>query len=261
MSHVIPALLGYRRLGGAFLCLLALAGVCTICQREASDGRAADSPVPKSETELPFKVPAGFVAELVAGPPLVEYPMFACFDDHGRLYVVDSAGVNLSPEELGKNPPHRIRLLEDAKGDGRFDKSTVFADKLTYPQGVLWRDGAVYTASPPSLWRLKDTKGMGVADKRQELLTGFTFTKWADDLHGPFLGPDGRIYWTSGRYPHAIKRPGGEVLIKGNGRRISSLPAGRRRRGSLLQRHRQSGGSRLHGGRRGVRLWNLRQPQ
>jgi putative membrane-bound dehydrogenase-like protein len=146
--------------------------------------------------------------------------MFACFDDHGRLYVVDSAGVNLLPDELSKNPPHRIRLLEDSRGEGCFDKSTVFADKLTYPQGVLWHDGAVYTSSPPSLWRLEDTKGQDVADKREELATGFTFTKWADDLHGPFLGPDGRVYWTSGRYAHAVKRPGGEVLVKGDGPRI-----------------------------------------
>jgi len=215
MSKLAFPIVRPLRLKAAFLCLLALACVSILCQSDA-----ADSPGPTSEAELPFKVPPGFVAELVAGPPLVEFPMFACFDDRGRLYVVDSAGVNELPDKLKKTPPHRIRLLEDAKGDGRFDKSTVFANKLTYPQGVLWHDGAVYTASPPSLWRLEDTKGTGVADQRQELLTGFTFTKWADDLHGPFLGPDGRIYWTSGRYPHAVKRPGGEVLVKGNGPRI-----------------------------------------
>jgi putative membrane-bound dehydrogenase-like protein len=182
-----------------------------------TDSDASKPSQPADKQDLPFKVPDGFVAERVAGPPLVEYPMFACFDDRGRLYVVDSAGVNLLPEELAKNPPHRIRLLEDTAGDGKFDKSTVFADKLTYPQGVLWHDGAVYTSSPPSLWRLQDSKGTGVADRREELVTGFTFTKWADDLHGPFLGPDGRIYWTSGRYPHDVRRPGGGVVRKGNG--------------------------------------------
>jgi putative membrane-bound dehydrogenase-like protein len=200
--------------------VLALAGSGLLFMGAGRVGTAANSPQALEERELPFKVPPGFVAELVAGPPLVEYPMFACFDDRGRLFVVDSAGVNLLPDELSRNPPHRIRLLEDTRGDGRYDKSTVFADKLTYPQGVLWHDGAVYTSSPPSLWRLEDTKGQGVADKREELATGFTFTKWADDLHGPFLGPDGRVYWTSGRYAHSVKRPGGEVLVKGDGPRI-----------------------------------------
>jgi putative membrane-bound dehydrogenase-like protein len=184
----------------------------------AGGARCAEKPA--SEAPLPFQVPAGFVAERVAGPPLVEYPMFACFDDRGRLYVVDSAGVNLLPEQLSKDPPHRIRLLEDTHGNGRFDRGTVFADRLTYPQGVLWHDGAVYAASPPSLWRFEDSKGAGVADKRRELVTGFTFTKWADDLHGPFLGPDGRIYWTSGRYPHEVRRLGGPVLVQGDGPRV-----------------------------------------
>ena len=217
MSQLLPLAVRPHHLRAAILVLLALAGGWVLCRGERPEPRAADPSAAKEETELPFTTPPGFVAERVAGPPLVEYPMFACFDDRGRLYVVDSAGVNLSPEELSKNPPHSIRLLEDTKGAGRFDKSTVFADKLTYPQGVLWYEGAVYTASPPSLWRLEDTKGAGVADDRRELLTGFTFTKWADDLHGPFLGPDGRIYWTCGRYPHAVKRPGGEVLVQGDG--------------------------------------------
>src|SRR5689334_14758984 len=76
----------------------------------------------------PLQVPEGFVVERVAGPPLVERPIMACFDDQGRLYVSDSAGVNLKGSELIKDPPHRIRLLEDADGDGVFDKSRVWAD-------------------------------------------------------------------------------------------------------------------------------------
>jgi putative membrane-bound dehydrogenase-like protein len=195
---------------------LLVPAVCVLLFRGASPPVAARAPA-AAPAPLPFKVPAGFVAERVAGPPLVEFPMFACFDDRGRLFVVDSAGVNRLPEELSKDPPHKIRLLEATGGGGRFDQSTVFADRLTYPQGVLWHDGAVYAASPPSLWRFEDTQGKGVADRRQELLTGFTFTKWADDLHGPFPGPDGRVYWTCGRYPYAVKRPGGRVLRRGDG--------------------------------------------
>src|SRR5438046_480434 len=48
----------------------------------------------------PILVPDGFVVELVAKPPLVERPMLASFDDRGRIYVADSAGVNLRGEEL-----------------------------------------------------------------------------------------------------------------------------------------------------------------
>ncbi len=160
-------------------------------------------------------VPQGFSVELVAGPPLVERPMLASFDDRGRLYVCDSAGVNLRGAELSKNPPHKIRLLEDTDGDGRFDKSSVFADKLVFPQGIVWHAGAVYCASPPSFWKLEDTDGDDVADRRTELVTGFANTGVADDLHGGSLGPDGRIYWCAGRFPHEIHRPGGPVIHRG----------------------------------------------
>src|SRR5205823_5581253 len=102
--------------------LLALAGV------QAQEPPGLEGP--------PLQVPEGFVIERVAGPPLVERPIMACFDDQGRLYVSDSAGVNLKGSELIKDPPHRIRVLEDTHGDGKFDKSRVWADKLVFPQGL-----------------------------------------------------------------------------------------------------------------------------
>ncbi len=160
-------------------------------------------------------VPLGFTVELAAGAPLVERPMLVSFDDRGRMYVCDSAGVNHRGPELAKNPPHVIRMLEDADGDGRFDTSSVFADKMMFPQGIVWHDGSVYCSSPPSFWKLTDTDGDGVADTREELVTGFANTGVADDMHGGSLGPDGRIYWCAGRFPHAIRRPDGPLIHKG----------------------------------------------
>jgi putative heme-binding domain-containing protein len=159
-----------------------------------------------------FRVPDGFVIEQVAGPPLVRYPLFASFDDRGRLYVAEGTGTNLPGEELAKKKLGRILLLEDTDGDGKFDTSTVFADQLVFPQGVLWHDGAVYTASHPSFWRLEDTRGRGKADRRVELLTGFKFNGNGCDIHGPFLGPDGRLYWTDGRHGYKVKTRDGREL-------------------------------------------------
>ena len=39
--------------------------------------------------------PDGFVVEQVAGESQVVFPMFACFDDRGRLYVAESSGLDL----------------------------------------------------------------------------------------------------------------------------------------------------------------------
>jgi putative membrane-bound dehydrogenase-like protein len=156
-------------------------------------------------------VPDGFTVETAAEAPLVKHPMWACFDDRGRLFVAESGGANLNSEQLLKDPPSSILLLEDTKGDGHFDKSTVFADKMVFPQGVCWHDGALYVASPPYLWRLRDTKGTGVADERTPLVGKFGFTGNAADIHGPVLGPDGRLYWCDGRHGHEIQMPGGQL--------------------------------------------------
>src|SRR5262249_12504926 len=115
-----------------------------------------------------FTLPEGFEIELVAGPPLVNRPIVADFDEEGRLYVADSSGSNEKVDIQLQKKPHRIVRLEDTKGTGRFDKATVFADKMMFPEGVMWRAGSLYVAAPPSIWKLTDTHGDGVADQRVE---------------------------------------------------------------------------------------------
>ena len=65
----------------------------------ASFGMPAPEPAaaPKHEVTLKthtFTLPEGFEIELVAGPPLVNRPIVADFDEQGRLYVADSSGSN-----------------------------------------------------------------------------------------------------------------------------------------------------------------------
>lgn len=147
-----------------------------------------------------FSLPEGFTIELVAGPPLVDRPITASFDEDGRLYVSDSSGTNDPSAKQLIDKPHRVVRLEDTDGDGKFDKSIVFADKLMFPEGTLWHDGSLYVAAPPSIWKLTDTDGDGVADKREEWFKGNTLTGCANDLHGPYLGPDGFLYWCKGAF-------------------------------------------------------------
>src|SRR5947209_1814613 len=70
-----------------------------------------------------FTLPPGFEIELVAGPPLVNRPIAADFDEQGRLYVADSSGSNDKVDQQLQKKPHRIVRLEDTDGDGRFDKA------------------------------------------------------------------------------------------------------------------------------------------
>ena len=78
--------------------------------------------------------------------------------------------------------------------------------------GVLWHEGALYTASAPSLWRLEDSDGDGVADRRQEFITKFEFEGNGCDIHGPFLGPDGRFYWANCNRGFDLRQADGRVL-------------------------------------------------
>ena len=64
----------------------------------------------------------------------------------------------------------------------------------------MWFDGSLYVAAPPSIWKLTDTNGDGVADQRDEWFQGKTLTGCANDLHGPYSGPDGWIYWCKGAF-------------------------------------------------------------
>jgi len=173
-----------------------------------------DSRRASAQPDQRLTVPDGFVVEQVAGPPLVDRPIVADFDDEGRLYVADSSGSNDKPDKQVVDRPHRIVRLEDTNGDGRFDRSVVFADKMMLPEGTMWLDGSLYVAAPPSIWKLTDTNGDGVADEREEWFQGKTLTGCANDLHGPYLGLDGWIYWTKGAFAEqTYERPGKPALV------------------------------------------------
>jgi putative membrane-bound dehydrogenase-like protein len=175
---------------GLFLLALMLLGL------SAAATRAAEFQV-GSHT---FTLPEGFEIELVAGPPLVDRPIVADFDEQGRLYVAESSGSSDPVETQLAEKPHRILRLEDSDGDGRFDRRTIFADRMMFPEGAMWLDGSLYVAAPPSIWKLTDTDSDGVADERSEWFQGKTLTGCANDLHGPYRGPDGLIYWCKGAF-------------------------------------------------------------
>lgn len=161
-----------------------------------------------------FTLPDGFSIELVAGPPLVNRPIVADFDEVGRLYVDDSSGSSDPVQKQLAEKPHRVVRLEDTRGDGRFDKQMVFADHMMFPEGAMWCAGSLYVGAPPSIWKLTDTKGDGVADQRVEWFQGKTLTGCANDIHGPYLGPDGWIYWCKGAFAEqTYERPGKKPFV------------------------------------------------
>ena len=147
-----------------------------------------------------FQVPAGFSIQRIAGPPLVQRPIHMCFDANGVLYVTDSSGNTDKATVQLKDPQHRVLRLVDRNGDGTFDESTVFADKLPFPEGILVHDGSVYVGAPPHIWKLRDSNGDHVADERTVWFDGGSIERCGNDMHGPYLGPDGFFYWCKGAF-------------------------------------------------------------
>jgi putative membrane-bound dehydrogenase-like protein len=143
-------------------------------------------------------VPEGYTLEVAAGPDLVDFPMFGTVDEQGRLFLFESIGnvYDKTPDAI-KDPQFRIKLLEDLNGDGVYDKSTIFADKIGFPQGGVFYKGSLYASSAPDLLKLTDTDGDGVADKREVILSGWVLNVNANSLVGPFMGPDGWLYMSS----------------------------------------------------------------
>lgn len=150
--------------------------------------------------EIQFTIPADMQLELVAGEDLTAWPMLADWDMQGRLLLVESGGVSKPIEEHNKQLLHRIVRLDDHDGDGRFDQRTVVAQDLPFTEGVLCIGRDLLVTAPPSIYRLIDADEDGLYETREVWFDGQTITGCANDLHGPYLGRDGWIYWCKGAF-------------------------------------------------------------
>lgn len=142
--------------------------------------------------------------------------------------------------DLFRKESERISLLYDRDGDGRADarvdlmpppsgpvdprfppefRSCVFAEGFDgladgVAAGILVRNGDVWFADMPNLWKLRDTTGAGRADRREIVSTGYGvhFNFIGHDLHGLRIGPDGRLYFSLGDRGLHVVTPEGRTL-------------------------------------------------
>ena len=157
-----------------------------------------------------------FRVELVASEPLVQDPVAFDWGPDGRLWVVEMADYPNGLDGKGQ-AGGRVRFLQDPDGDGRYERSTLFADGLSYPTGVLpWRDGVLVTAAPEILW-LRDTSGDGRADVREVLYDGFEPGNPQHRVNGLRWGLDNWIHVANGDSDGVIRsrKTGETVDIRG----------------------------------------------
>ena len=147
-----------------------------------------------------FRVPKHLTFEKITDTNLCQWPIVATWDAEGNLVVAESAGVKQPVQEQRQTRPHRIVRLIDSDRDGRFDVRQVVAEDLAFPEGVLCLGNDIYVSAPPEIWKLTDADNDGVCESRSVWHDGKTLTGCANDLHGPFLGPEGWIYWSKSAF-------------------------------------------------------------
>src|SRR5262245_4238960 len=196
----------------AILTLCVCSVVSPLCaQREFGFDNSKPSGQPyltPEESVKRFQVPPGWEVKVFAAEPDIINPIAFTIDERGRLWVVECFEY---PKRTppGKRSRDRIKILEDADGDGKADKVTVWAEGKDFPagdhnngfdmaSGIEVGYGGVFLGAPPYLFFLKDTNGTGKCDSREVLLKGFGSQDTHETLNTFQWGPDGKLYGLHG---------------------------------------------------------------
>jgi putative membrane-bound dehydrogenase-like protein len=191
----------------------------------AAAARTWQEPLPRVAPQSPqqavagFRVRGGFRMELIAAEPLVTDPVALDYDENGLAYVVEMTDYPYTDKSTDRPfverttdlPIGRVRVLEDSDGDGQFDRSTIFADSLSWPTGLAFWKGGVFVAATPDIWYLKDTDGDRRADLRRRVFTGFKKFNVQAVMNNLRWGLDQWIYGagsSNGGLIRHVERPG-----------------------------------------------------
>ena len=200
-----------------------------------------------------FKVPDGFVVELVASEEHgVINPIDLTFDDAGRLWTNTAKMYPLDPDpgatwsqtlKYMNNPSlqaaepnfskvrqvyegkrrgeDQLLIIEDPTAEPR--PATVWADGLAMPQSFLPYKNGAFVAHGSEMIFLEDSDGDGKADRRSSVLSGFGYTDTHTMSHLLVRAPGG---WVN--YSHGALNKGDVVTVKtGERNRVDNAKIGR----------------------------------
>ncbi len=138
--------------------------------RVVLDTNPSVTPLSPEESMKRVQLPPGFHIQLVASEPMVQEPVAIAWDGNGRMYVAEMNTYMKTANADGEfEPTSRIMLLTDEDGDGKMDKSTIFADSLLLPRAILCVGDQllVQETNRQHILSFRDTNGDGKADEKK----------------------------------------------------------------------------------------------
>ena len=172
--------------------------------------RTSDAPfLTPQEAVKKMSIPNGFDVSIYASEPAIKEPIAFCFDDRGRMWVVENLNYRTRREHTDDKVT-RIQILEDTDSDGVFDQRKTFKDDLTFTSGIAIGFGGVYLGSPPNFTFIPDADGDDVPDGEPEvLLDGWGINDRHETLNSFIWGPDGWLYGCHGVFTQSqVGKPG-----------------------------------------------------
>jgi putative membrane-bound dehydrogenase-like protein len=187
--------------------------------------------LPPQESATRQEAFEGLRSELVLHEPRIAQPFHFSFDERGRLWVTQSrqypypAGVKMLSrdkyyraqyDKVPPAPPHHdpgadlVSIHESTRGDGVFDRHTVFVDGLNLASAAVSGRGGVWVMHTPYLLFYPDRDHDDVPDGPPEVrLAGFGLEDTHAVANGLVWGPDGWLYGGQGSTVSCrVRRPG-----------------------------------------------------
>jgi putative membrane-bound dehydrogenase-like protein len=203
---------GTLSLGLVALPLLLVGGVPLVPAQKAErpphgQDQMPGPPLSPAEAIKKMKVPDGFTVELVASEPEIVNPVAMTFDERGRIWITESIEYPRRDAGPGRD---RVKVLEDTKGNGVYDKITTFAEGLNIPSGIAVGHGGVWVANAPDILFYREGPDGKAAGKPEVVVSGFG----RDDTHelpnSLTWGPDGWLYGLNGVFNRSHVRHQGK---------------------------------------------------
>ena len=172
--------------------------------------------------------PEGFTVDLLASEPQLVQPIAFCWDERGRLWIVEG---NTYPRRAGEPPvprsddepnldiltasesaslfggQDRIVIFSDEDGDGTYETQKVFLENLNLVSGIEVGFGGVYIGAAPYFLHVPiDASGDKPAGPPRVLADGFGWQDTHETLNSFTWGPDGWLYGCHGVFTQSKVR-------------------------------------------------------